>query len=78
MPFRFLVIFVFFLLQEKQQDLHWVLCCVLRSVHHAQDAGKLFAFMPEFYLETGIYLFQALWNYFMPLTMPECIEGRET
>ena len=32
--------------------------------------------MPEFYMENGIYLFQALWNYFLPLTSSGNIDGK--
>ena len=61
--------------QEKQEDLHWLLRCVLRTISLCQDTGKLFAFLPEFYIESAIYLFQALWNYFMPLTSSGSVQG---
>ena len=61
--------------QEKQEDLHWLLRCVLRTISLCQDTGKLFAFLPEFYIESAIYLFQALWNYFMPLTSSGNVQG---
>ena len=62
--------------QEKQEDLHWLLRCVLRTIEKSQSSGKLYVFMPEFYMENGIYLFQALWNYFLPLTSHGDIKGR--
>ncbi|XP_065673661.1 E3 ubiquitin-protein ligase RNF123 isoform X2 [Hydra vulgaris] len=55
--------------EEKQEDLHWLLKVVLHTIEMAQSSGKLYVFMPEFYMENGIYLFQALWNYFLPLTV---------
>jgi len=64
--------------KEKQEDLHWLLRCVLQTMSSCQDTGKLFAFLPEFYIESAIYLFQALWNYFMPLTSSGSVEGYET
>jgi len=64
--------------KEKQEDLHWLLRCVLQTISSCQDTGKLFAFLPEFYIESAIYLFQALWNYFMPLTSSGSVEGYET
>eukprot|EP00794_Sanderia_malayensis_P005876 gene5877-6566_t len=63
--------------KEKQEDLHWLIRCVLRTISASENTGKLFAFLPEFYIETAIFLFQALWNYFMPLTTPNSIEGYE-
>lgn len=63
--------------KEKQEDLHWLLGCVLRTISACQDTGKLFAFLPEFYIESAIYLFQALWNYFMPLTSSGNVQGYE-
>jgi len=62
---------------EKQEDLHWLLKCVLKTIENARNCGALFVFMPDFYMENGIYLFQALWNYFMPLTVGEHVEGYE-
>ena len=49
---------------------------VLRTIEKSQLAGKLYVFLPEFYLENGIYLFQALWNYFLPLTTNGNTEGK--
>eukprot|EP00795_Rhopilema_esculentum_P002009 gene2009-17567_t len=63
--------------KEKQEDLHWLLKCVLRTISVCQGTGKLFGFLPEFYIETAIYLFQALWNFFMPLTSLGNIDGYE-
>ena len=61
--------------QEKQEDLHWLLSVVLRTIKKSQSVGKLYVFLPEFYVENGIYLFQALWNYFLPLTTDSSIDG---
>ncbi|XP_057296522.1 E3 ubiquitin-protein ligase RNF123-like [Hydractinia symbiolongicarpus] len=63
--------------KEKQEDLHWLLRVVLRTIEKSQIARKLYVFMPEFYMENGIYLFQALWNYFLPLTSNGNVEGFE-
>eukprot|EP00111_Clytia_hemisphaerica_P002840 TCONS_00008011-protein len=63
--------------QEKQEDLHWLLRVVLRTIKKSHSAGKLYVFLPEFYIENGIYLFQALWNYFLPLTRNSSTEGFE-
>jgi len=62
-------------LQEKQDDLHWLLRVVLRTISKSHSAGKLYVFLPEFYIENGIYLFQALWNYFLPLTSNSSTDG---
>ena len=48
---------------------------MLRTIKKSQSVGKLYVFLPEFYVENGIYLFQALWDYFLPLTTDSSIDG---
>ena len=57
------------LLQEKQDDVYWVLQTVLRTIDRASEEGKLFTFVPDFYVDVCINSINALTSYFHP-TVP--------
>ena len=55
--------------QEKQKDVYWVLQTVLRTTDRASEEGKLFSFVPDFYVDVCINTINALTSYFHP-TVP--------
>ena len=51
--------------QEKREDVDWLFRCLLTSLKEAMhNAGPLFAFVPEFYVEACISAYSALKSYF--------------
>jgi len=53
--------------QEKREDVDWLFRCMLTSLKDAlHNAGPLFAFVPEFYVEACISAYSALKSYFTP------------
>ena len=53
--------------QEKREDVDWLFRCMLASLKDAvHNAGPLFAFVPEFYVEACISAYSALKSYFTP------------
>ena len=53
--------------QEKREDVDWLFHCMLRSLKDAlHNAGPLFAFVPEFYIEACVNAYSALKSYFSP------------
>ena len=53
--------------QEKRDDVEWLFQCMLTTLKDAmQNAGPLFAFVPEFYVEACISAYSALKSYFTP------------
>ncbi|EDO45063.1 predicted protein, partial [Nematostella vectensis] len=52
--------------KKKQEDIHWMLCCILNTITRAAERGPLFEFTPEFYLDVAINAFHGLRNYFHP------------
>ena len=65
-----------FSLQEKQNDVHWMLQCILSSVERGATRGPLFEFTPEFYMDTAINAFHGLRHYFHPTTNFNDIPGK--
>ncbi|KAH9496305.1 hypothetical protein Btru_010563 [Bulinus truncatus] len=53
---------------SKQKDLAWLMRVVLKTVEKASDYHRLFQYVPEFYIETGVNTFNALRNYLHPTT----------
>lgn len=53
---------------SKQADIAWVLRVVLKTVEKASEYHKLFQYVPEFYIQTGVNTFNALQNYLHPTT----------
>ncbi|XP_031562489.1 E3 ubiquitin-protein ligase RNF123-like isoform X2 [Actinia tenebrosa] len=54
--------------KSKQEDIHWMLRCILKSISRGAKRGSLFEFAPEFYVEVAINAFHGLRNYFHPTT----------
>ncbi|KAM9326176.1 E3 ubiquitin-protein ligase RNF123 [Gastrophryne carolinensis] len=61
--------------KEKMQDIYWLLQVCLRSIEHADCTGSLFAFMPEYYLNVAMNSYNALKNYFSPVSNMEELPG---
>lgn len=62
---------------EKQADLVWLLRAVLETLELASQQGELFAFVPDFYLETMVELCSALRCYFSPTLPLEELAGKK-
>lgn len=62
---------------EKQADLVWLLRAVLETLELASQQGELFAFVPDFYLETMVELCSALRCYFSPTLPLEELAGEK-
>ncbi|KAJ9584194.1 hypothetical protein L9F63_021458, partial [Diploptera punctata] len=62
---------------DKQSHLAWLLRVVLQTVKLASQDGQLFAFVPDFYLDSLIEICSALRNYLHPTSAFENIEGYE-
>lgn len=60
---------------EKQAHLIWLLKIVIATLQTASSKGKLFSFVPEFYLEALVELTTALRNHFHPTVPLEGVEG---
>lgn len=54
---------------DKRASLVWLLRVVLNTLERASQHGDLFAFVPEFYVETMVELCVAIRSYFSP-TLP--------
>ncbi|XP_058956271.2 E3 ubiquitin-protein ligase RNF123 [Pocillopora verrucosa] len=54
--------------KEKQNDVHWMLNCIMSSVERGTIKENLFEFTPEFYMEAAINAFHGLRHYFHPTT----------
>ena len=63
------IILTFVHLQEKQEDVYFILQTVLRTVHSAAQEGRLFSFVPDFYIDVCINTINALTGHFHP-TVP--------
>lgn len=63
--------------KEKMEDIYWLLQVCLRSIEHADRTGSLFAFMPEYYLNVAMNSYNALKNYFSPVSSMEELPGYE-
>uniref|UniRef100_A0A4W4FAE1 RING-type E3 ubiquitin transferase n=1 Tax=Electrophorus electricus TaxID=8005 RepID=A0A4W4FAE1_ELEEL len=63
--------------KEKMLDVYWLLRVCIRTIEHADAAGSLFAFTPEFYLNVGMNSYSALKNYFSPAHSMEELPGYE-
>ena len=61
--------------QEKQNDVHWMLQCIISSVQRTATRGPLFEFTPEFYMDAAINAFHGLRHYFHPTTNFNDIPG---
>ncbi|KAI8771579.1 G-protein coupled receptor 126 [Biomphalaria glabrata] len=53
---------------SKQNDIAWLMHVVLKTVEKASEYHRLFQYVPEFYIETGVNTFNALRNYLHPTT----------
>ena len=40
---------------------------LLRTINKASESGKLFMFMPDFYMEACVHTYQAIKSYFHPM-----------
>ncbi|KAM3915781.1 E3 ubiquitin-protein ligase RNF123 isoform 2-T2 [Leptodactylus fuscus] len=63
--------------KEKMQDIYWILQVCLRTIEHADRTAALLAFMPEFYLNVAMNSYNALKNYFSPVSSMEELPGYE-
>lgn len=52
--------------EEKQNDVHWMLQCIISSAQRGATKGSLFEFTPEFYMDAAINAFHGLRHYFHP------------
>ncbi|KAK2550933.1 E3 ubiquitin-protein ligase RNF123 [Acropora cervicornis] len=52
--------------EEKQNDVHWMLKCIISSAQRGAAKGPLFEFTPEFYMDAAINAFHGLRHYFHP------------
>lgn len=62
---------------DKQSHLAWLLRVVLQTVKLASQDGQLFAYVPDFYLDSLVELCAALRTYVHPTAPLENIEGYE-
>ena len=62
--------------QEKQDDVYWVLQTVLRTIDRASEEGKLFTFVPDFYVDVCINSINALTGYFHPTVPYTSLPGK--
>ncbi|KAJ4433729.1 E3 ubiquitin-protein ligase RNF123 [Periplaneta americana] len=62
---------------DKQSHLAWLLRVVLQTVKLASQEGQLFAYVPDFYLDSLVELCAALRTYVHPTAPLENIEGYE-
>lgn len=60
---------------DKQSQLAWLLRVVLQTVKQASQEGQLFAYVPNFYLDSLIEICAALRTYVHPAAPLENIEG---
>ncbi|XP_022660689.1 E3 ubiquitin-protein ligase RNF123-like isoform X3 [Varroa destructor] len=61
--------------KEKQLDLYWLLQVVLHTLEEASKSGPCFGFVPDFYVEASVKLFNALSNFFPPTACLSDIPG---
>lgn len=61
---------------EKQAQLVWLLKIVISTLQAASAKGKLFSFVPEFYLDALVELTTALKNFFHPTVPINNVEGK--
>ncbi|OQR69586.1 E3 ubiquitin-protein ligase RNF123-like, partial [Tropilaelaps mercedesae] len=61
--------------KEKQLDLYWLLQVVLHTLEEASKSGPCFGFVPDFYVEASVRLFNALSNFFPPTACLSDIPG---
>lgn len=59
--------------KEKQERLAWLLKIVIMTLSEASESGKLFSFVPDFYLDALADLVISLKNHFHPTTPIEKI-----
>lgn len=62
---------------DKQEDVHWLMLTILRTLDQASADGQLFGFVPDFYIEACINTYNALTSYFHPIIPYTRIEGHE-
>lgn len=60
---------------DKQEDVHWLMLTILRTLDQASADGQLFGFVPDFYIEACINTYNALTSYFHPIIPYTRIEG---
>lgn len=61
--------------EEKQERLAWLLKVVMLTLRHADESGKLFSFVPEFYLEVLTDLITGLKKHVHPTVPIDRISG---
>ncbi|XP_046661819.1 E3 ubiquitin-protein ligase RNF123 isoform X1 [Homalodisca vitripennis] len=61
--------------EERRNKLVWLLEAILETLKRASKKGDLFAFVPDFYLESMVEICTALRNYFSPTAPLEEING---
>jgi Kip1 ubiquitination-promoting complex protein 1 len=62
---------------DKQSHLAWLLRVILQTVKLASKEGQLFAYVPDFYLDSLVEICAALRTYMHPTAPLENIEGTE-
>lgn len=60
---------------DKQSHLAWLLRVILQTVKLASQEGQLFAYVPDFYLDSLVEVCAALRTYVHPTAPLENIEG---
>ncbi|XP_041349539.1 E3 ubiquitin-protein ligase RNF123-like [Gigantopelta aegis] len=61
--------------KTKQTDIAWLLRVVLKTIQKASKYGRLFQYLPEFYIESCINCYIALRYYMHPTMRFEAIDG---
>ena len=56
--------------------MYWVLQTVLRTIDRASEEGKLFTFVPDFYVDVCINTITALTSYFHPTVPYTSLPGK--
>ena len=56
--------------------MYWVLQTVLRTIDRASEEGKLFAFVPDFYVDVCINTINAITGYFNPTVSYTSLSGK--
>jgi Kip1 ubiquitination-promoting complex protein 1 len=62
---------------DKQSHLAWLLRVILQTLKLASKEGQLFAYVPDFYLDTLDEVCSALCTYLHPTAPLENIEGMQ-
>jgi Kip1 ubiquitination-promoting complex protein 1 len=61
--------------KEKQEDVHWILKCSLRTTEKAIAYENLYSYVPEYYVEVILNCYKALTKYFSFVTAFEGAQG---